>query len=161
MHTTTAERHESNDLEERDVRALTEYMAVLPEGGDIYTVVGQNENGEYRVDAREGRCTCLDHQYREVECKHCRRVAFATGERPVPAWVDADEVDAQLGQHVEGTPKFAATDGGVTLEEFGADDRDDDRPEDCDCSPLFEDLPCWPCYRDGFETPNPNVGDDE
>jgi len=117
MQTTTAETHESNDLEDRDVRALTEYMTVLPLGGDVYSVTTQS-GSEYRVDAREGRCTCPDHQYREVRCKHIRRVVFATGERPVPAWVDADEVDAQLGQHVDGTPKVAVTDGGVTFEEF-------------------------------------------
>jgi len=35
------------------------------------------------------------------------------------------------------------------LEEVG-------RPEDCSCSPRMTDLPCWPCYRDGFETPNPS-----
>jgi hypothetical protein len=34
---------------------------------------------------------------------------------------------------------------------------DDVRPEDCDCSPRCEGLPCWACYRDGFETPNPEV----
>ncbi|WP_338740226.1 SWIM zinc finger family protein [Haloplanus salilacus] len=139
-------------------------MAVLPKGGDIYTVVGQNQNGEYAVDSRKSRCTCADHRYRGTRCKHIRRVAFATGERVAPAWVDADEVDAQLGEHVEETPKVAATDGGVTLEEFGADDRDDDRPEDCDCGNWNDGLGlcCWPCYRDGFEEPNPHAtGEDE
>jgi len=161
MQTTTAERHESTDLEQRDVRALTEYMTTLPLGGDVYSVTTQS-GSEYCVDAREGRCTCPDHEYREVRCKHIRRVTFATGEQPIPAWVDADEVDAQLGEHVEETPKVAATDGGVTLESFSADDHDDYRPEDCDCGPHFEDLPCWPCYRDGFENPNRNAtGDDE
>ncbi len=147
MQTTTAERHESNDLEERDVRALTEYMAVLPEGGDIYTVVGQNENGEYRVDAREGRCTCPDHEYREVRCKHIRRIAFATGERVVPAWVDANEVDAQLGEHVEETPKVAATDGGVTLAEFTTGDTNEDG---CWCDD--HSFPCFDCYNEGRRT---------
>jgi len=141
------------DLEERDVRALTEYMTVLPLGGDVYSVTTQS-GSEYRVDAREGRCTCPDYQYRNVRCKHLRRTAFATGERPIPAWVDADEVDTKLGEHVERTPKVTVTDGGITLAEFGADDCDDDRPEDCDCSPHFEGLACWPCYREGFETPN-------
>lgn len=159
MQTTSAERHESTDLDQRDVRALKEYMTTLPLGGDVYSVTTQS-GSEYRVDAREGRCTCPDHQYRGVRCKHVRRVAFATGERPIPAWVNTDEVDAQLGEHVEETPKVAATDGGVTLAEFGADDRDDDRPKDCGCAPSMEGLPCWPCYRDGFETPNPHaVGD--
>ncbi|RKS81529.1 SWIM zinc finger protein [Haloarcula quadrata] len=144
MPTTTAERHESTDLEQRDVRALTEYMTTLPLWGDVYSVTTES-GSEYRVDAFEGRCTCPDHDYREVRCKHIRRVAFATGNRPIPAWVDADEVDAQLGQHVEETPKVAATDGGVTLDSFGADDR----PEDCDCAELSGDFPCWPCVRDG------------
>ena len=98
------------DLEDRDVRALTEHMTVLPLGGNVYSVTTQS-GSEYRVDAREDRCTCPDHRYREVRCKHIRRVVFATGERPIPARVDADEVDAQLGEHVEETPKVAATDG--------------------------------------------------
>lgn len=35
-----------------------------------------------------------------------------------------------------------------------------ERPEDCKCSPLFTDLSCWPCCREGFETPNPVVQED-
>lgn len=31
----------------------------------------------------------------------------------------------------------------------------DGRPDDCTCLSTFEELPCWPCFRDGFETPNP------
>jgi hypothetical protein len=37
----------------------------------------------------------------------------------------------------------------------------DERPDDCDCWDFEQGLPCWPCYRDGFEEPNPNVGEDE
>ena len=33
----------------------------------------------------------------------------------------------------------------------------DGRPGDCDCLPTFDELPCWPCYRDGFDVPNPNA----
>jgi len=157
---------EGTDLESRDVRALTEYMTVLAEGGDIYTVVGQN-GGTYTVDAREGRCTCPDAEYRDATCKHQRRVAFATGEREVPAWVDTDAVDDQLGQHVDGGPRQVATDGGsdvidagddgVILEgdDDGNDDVDDGRPDDCDCGDWNAglELPCWPCYREGFDTP--------
>jgi hypothetical protein len=43
-------------------------------------------------------------------------------------------------------------DGGVMVEADGVD-HSNERPEDCDCSPHFEELPCWPCYRDGFEEP--------
>jgi len=41
-----------------------------------------------------------------------------------------------------------------------------ERPGDCRCSPFDVEtglrLPCWPCYRDGFEKPNPDPeGDDD
>lgn len=36
----------------------------------------------------------------------------------------------------------------------------DGRPEDCDCWDAEADLPCWPCYREGFEVPNPNVDEE-
>jgi hypothetical protein len=32
-------------------------------------------------------------------------------------------------------------DGGVSVEADGVD-HSDERPDDCDCSPLFEELPC-------------------
>jgi hypothetical protein len=51
-------------------------------------------------------------------------------------------------------------DGGVTVETEESD-HSDERPDDCDCASTFEELPCWPCYRDGFEEPNPHVGEDE
>jgi hypothetical protein len=35
----------------------------------------------------------------------------------------------------------------------------DGRPEDCDCWDPEGDLPCWPCYRDGFDVPNPSAGE--
>lgn len=40
---------DSTELEPRDARALTECMIVLPEGGDVFTVVGEN-GGTYGVD---------------------------------------------------------------------------------------------------------------
>jgi len=157
MSTNAPDANES--IEPRTERSLTEYMSVLPEGGEMYTVVGQN-GGTYTVDGRERRCTCPDAEYRSATCKHQRRVAFATGERPIPAAVDG--VDEQLGEHTESGPQVVASDGGII--EAGDDaevlDESDERPSDCDCSPLFDELPCWPCYRDGFEEPNPNAGDD-
>jgi hypothetical protein len=90
-------------------------------------------------------------------------------------------VDPQLGEHVSSL-RVVTSDGGVIQRDDSSDDRSDEehgsirsncrgsgevttnedgRPDDCDCSPLFEDLPCWPCYRGGFEEPNPNVEEDE
>jgi len=124
--------------------------------GRSQTVVGQN-GGTYTVDDREGRCTCPDHEHRGVRCKHLRRVAFARGSRPVPA--DADGVDEQLGEHTEAVPRVVASDGGII--EAGDDGEilesdGDERPADCDCWDADGELPCWPCYRDGFDVPNPD-----
>ena len=43
-------------------------------------------------------------------------------------------------------------DADATVEAEG-DDYTDERPDDCDCTPPMEDLPCWPSYRDGFKKP--------
>lgn len=158
--------HDREELSERDARALTEYMTVLPEGGDVFSVTTES-GAEYGVDARQGRCTCPDHQYREVRCKHLRRVVFARGERPIPSWVDPDAVDPDLGAHVDGTPRVETVrpavvraDGGVVSDDSpeAPDTAEATRPDDCDCSPRVE-LPCWPCYREGHETPNPAAGE--
>jgi hypothetical protein len=153
---------EGTDLEQRDVRALTECMTVLPEGGNIYTVVGENGR-TYRVDAREDRCTCRDYEYnlptgdgRET-CKHRARVAFAAGERAIPAWIDSDAVDDLLGEQLTAGSRVAATDGGIIDASDDGEilDESDGRPDDCDCGGwnAATELPCWPCYRDGFEVP--------
>lgn len=109
------------DLDERAVRALTSAMTALEDVGrargaeDLFLVVSDSGR-EYLVDAREQRCECDDHFYRGVECAHLHRVAFATGERVVPAWVDRDAVDDHLGRHVTGGPVFAAPTPDATAE---------------------------------------------
>jgi len=65
------------------------------------------------------------------------------------------------GRHLDGEPRFLATDGGIIDAGDGGEVLDDDestddgRPDDCDCGDWNdgEGLPCWPCYRDGFEEP--------
>ena len=87
---------------------VKQYLTVLADVGrakgadDLFLVVSQSGT-EYLVDRREGRCTCPDHEHRGVRCKHLRRVAFATGDEPVPAGVD--DVDPQLGEHTDETPR--------------------------------------------------------
>jgi hypothetical protein len=144
------------DIAPRTWRALSESMAVLPEGGDIYTVIGENGNGEYQVDAREGRCTCPDHRHREVTCKHARRVAYATGDSTIPDEIPRESIDELLGSHTDEPVRVVVSDGRQVVEE------PEERPDDCDCGEWNEglDLPCWPCYRDGFETPASEVTDD-
>lgn len=143
------------EIQRRDVRALTERMSVLPLGGDIYSVTTES-GSEYRVDALEGRCTCPDHQYRDVRCKHYRRVAFATGQWGIPGGIDRYEIDPLLGEHVQGHPRVPASDGGMLV-----DEQDVERPDDCQCWDADADLPCWPCYRAGFGEPNPSVTEED
>ena len=151
------------DLEERDVRALTEKMTVLPEGGGVYSVTTES-GSEYLIDSREGRCTCPDFEYNGARCKHIRRVEYATGEVTIPNWADSDAIDSQLGEHVEASPRVAATDGGDVIvagddAEILDTDEEDSRPDDCQCWDPDGELPCWPCYRGGFRSQNPNADD--
>lgn len=169
MSTNESDANESIDTRTR--RALTEAMTVMDGVGrardapGLYLVVGENAGGEYLVDTHTGACECPDAEHRNPDggCKHQRRVAFATGERPVPGEVDG--VDEQLGAHTDGVARVVAADGGIV--EAGDDgvilDESDenDRPDDCSCLPTFDGLSCWPCAREGFEEPNPNAEADD
>ena len=61
-------------------------------------------------------------------------------------------------------PRVATSDGGIVdagddgVVLDGDTDSDDERPADCDCAEFHADaaLPCWPCYREGFDTPAPS-----
>jgi hypothetical protein len=156
------------DLPPRTVRALTEYMTVLPDTGrargadDLFIVVSES-GSEYLVDRRESRCDCPDARHNltpEEQCKHERRVRYATGETALPEWVNTDGVDPDLGAHTGSSPIRAATDGGITGGEgevpVGStkDQRDDaarlieaDR-EECGCTD-HSDFPCFECYLAG------------
>ena len=82
------------DVDERDHRALTETMFVRHDAPDLYEV--RTESGDYVVDAREPACSCPDFRYRDVRCKHIRRVRFETGDRDPNALSEAvdDALDA-------------------------------------------------------------------
>ena len=119
------------------------------EGGKVEVVnksYDAPEGHTYTVHVESGipfSCTCPAFEYQDGPCKHMVAVAIR---EPILEAVSAKPT--------------AKTDGGVTVEVEGSD-HSDERRDDCDCSPLFEELPCWPCYRDGFEKPNPNGGEDE
>lgn len=68
---------ETPGLSDRSRRAVTEAMTVDgdPFGG-VLSVTGESAE-TYAVDVQEGRCTCPDHTYRGVECKHLRRARLA------------------------------------------------------------------------------------
>jgi len=110
------------ELEQRDVRAFTEKMTVLPDTGrasdaeGLFLVVSQS-GSEYLVDTLEGRCDCPDAHYNldsDEQCKHERRVAYATGEQSIPQWVNTAAIDSHLGEQTDSSrPAFQR----LTLEE--------------------------------------------
>jgi hypothetical protein len=151
---------DGTDLDDRDVRALTEFLTVVPEAPGLYTVTSQS-GAEYTVDIESGACTCPDAQYNldpGESCKHARRCAFETGETPLPAWIDTEALPSDFAAHVDAGPVLAAADGGsgvIATDDDAETSTGTDRPEDCQCWDAEQELPCWPCYRDGFRSPNP------
>jgi len=91
-------------------------------------------------------CTCPAWEFQPGACKHM--VAVAIRDPVLDAATDAPT---------------ARTDGGTAVDVATETDTDTDgdRPDDCDCGDWNHglDLPCWPCYRDGFETPAGAGGD--
>jgi len=106
MSTQPAGTERADALDDRDRRALTQYLTVLEDLDEargregVYAVVSQS-GSQYHVDVDAGTCDCPDHEYRGVRCKHLRRVEFATGSRPVPTGVSSETIDEALGQHVD------------------------------------------------------------
>lgn len=80
----------------------------------------------YFAVPEDGMHMCPDREYNDVEiCKHVVAVEATRGNIDVPTpWI----VTADL------------------------DDRDADRPEECECTTAAS-MPCFACYRAGFETP--------
>ena len=93
-------------LDDRDVRALSDGMTVLddlapaPADADGLFHVTTESGRSYVVDPDLGACQCADAKYRDVRCKHSRRVDFETGRRPLPAWIDPAALDDQFRQFV-------------------------------------------------------------
>lgn len=72
-----------SDADRRSVRARTERMTVEALGDALYEVGAESGNA-YVVDLDNERCSCPDHAFRGVRCKHLRRVAIEITEGRVP-----------------------------------------------------------------------------
>lgn len=84
-------------------------MTVFPETGesktqsDLFLVVSES-GSEYFVDGREGVCDYPDARQNldaDDRCKHERRVRYATGETPIPKWVNTDAIDEMLRMYAK------------------------------------------------------------
>ena len=87
------------DLTGDEARALRERMVVVeddPECWDDNEVAVYSGDTRYAVNPVLGWCSCPSDQYHDGRCKHRERVAFATGHKEIPAWVNRDKVDTIL-----------------------------------------------------------------
>lgn len=77
----------ASDRDERARRARREPLSVLALGDGRYAVMTDHDR-TYVVDPDAGSCSCPDDRYRDVRCKHRRRVAMAitAGEVPPPSY---------------------------------------------------------------------------
>ena len=116
--------------------------------GDVEVVNDSHENAEehtYTVHVESGipsDCTCPAWEFQPGACKHMVAVAIRD---PVLEATSEEQPTREAGSATSGE-----TDDG-------------DRPEDCDCGEWNQGLGlcCWPCYRDGFEKPNPSATEDD
>lgn len=111
----------SPEIGDRTRRALEQCMTVTPNIGRAkdapgLAIVTSESGSSYTVDMDTGTCGCPDSEHRDPAggCKHVRRARIATGRRPVPAeFVEACDVDPDLGQCTDATVDLLAADGGV------------------------------------------------
>lgn len=54
-----------------------------------------------------------------------------------------------------------ATDGGQVAADPDENTDENERPDDCECWDNDAGRWCWPCFRDGFQTPNPEPASDQ
>lgn len=128
-------KEDSNDVEQRTIRALEESMTVLSTDGtpihdsetDVVSVISSS-GSTYIVDIRERTCTCPDHQHNGHICKHTRRARMVMGVDVIDVeLIRAHDIDDDFGFHAPGHI-VAASDGG----HINADGVDTDVDTDTD-----------------------------
>jgi len=178
-HETSRQESDGTDnVEPRTRRAVTQYTRILEDGpgvaeADNLYPAGSHSGKSYVLHHRTGAFGCQDTEYNRSageKCKHSRRLDGILDERENPDAIDPDDVDAHLGIHVDVDETPAATDatgdetavgvdGEIVIADHDGeilDTDDDERPDDCQCWDTDGELPCWPCYRVGFDVPNPD-----
>lgn len=131
-----------HELDDRDVKALTQYLTVVPidDADGLYEVTSQSGK-EYIVDLQLGACECPDFGHRQPSdgCKHVRRVAFETGARELPAWVDREALPSDFRAHVDHDDQDPDAPGACALATDGG--QEETPREECWCAEY--DCPCF------------------
>lgn len=144
---------DTETVEERTLRALEEYLTVLPDSVDAPGMVEVvSHTGEsYVVDVHGHNCECPDASYRlddETDCKHVRRARFALGVDAVPAEaLEACEVEPNFGAFIEeDAVRVATADGGVVEAGDDAKVLDEEDTDECEECAELTGLACFECY---------------
>ncbi|QRV17375.1 hypothetical protein JMJ58_15055 [Haloterrigena salifodinae] len=132
MNANNADPNESIDLDDRDARALTEHITVVPTYDGSGDAEGVSPTTTCRIDTEtlEGDCPDAKYNCADGRCKHVRRYEFASGRRLVPEWIDDSAITQPFGEFVDdatadleptagesSSGRAIATDGGVTVRE--------------------------------------------
>lgn len=107
-------------------------------------------------------CECPTDRYREeYGCKHKVTLATVGGPVVLDEACDFPTTDSDAASEAMTTAADKlATDGGTktttttTDPECSRSKMGSNRPDECAFRPRLNDLPCWPWYGGGFETPN-------
>jgi len=163
----------NTNVDERTLRALEEYLTVLPDAVDAPGMVKvvSHTGEEYVVDVHGGNCECPDATWRldeDTPCKHARRSRFALGIDPIPAEaLEAAEVEPNFGAFIEeDAVRVATTDGGCESVDSQANENaqrsrdgvveakdEEDETDECEECAELSGMPCFECYmaERGFE----------
>lgn len=153
-------------LEKRSYRARTEPMSVLALGDGLYEV--ESSSGHtYLVDLEAGRCTCPDHTFRGVRCKHVRRVAIEITEERAPppgqVAVECTDCDTVVFVDEDASDPFYCDEHTIVPGDTVRDRETGDRLTVVDVSPLRADrvrIPSADCTVAEYPT-NERYADDE
>ena len=118
---------------DRAARAIEDVVAVERMAPGLVRVVTWSD--VWPVDARDAGCNCPDKQYNDAPmCKHEYAALLSDVDRYPSPGIVTDDISRR-----------AVPDGG-----------EKQRPAACACGDDMDDadLPCFPCFRAGFDSPN-------
>ena len=150
------------------VCSCADYKHREPEGGCKHVRRARAATGKTTVDVATLRDLDVDPQLGihasgpRVATSDGGIVDGDTYEQPtVREAVDDAEILEDDGEVVDLADVTGDADPDESAQDVRGDVETDDRPDDCQCEPFLAEepvgLPCWPCYRDGFRDPHPDV----
>lgn len=95
---------------------------------------------------------------RRLAGRSARALAEKVAAFPLRGAVFSLPTESGTEHHVDGSPRLITADGGTVAADDALDgDGTDaaDRPADCECWAADAELPCFACFLEGYDGPNP------